>query len=255
MSFKLNFNNRNQHNEIQVMNLRIAVCEDEKIIRESIAEKIYIRYPKSQIVQFEKGEQFLREAEEIDIVFLDILLEDMNGLEVAKRIREKNQDITIIFITAYEKYVYDAFDVRAFQFLVKPMDSVKFYKVLQSAVENIQIKDRKEEPFTIIKKGHSTYKIYHHQLYYAEVLGRRIKLHTVEGIHEFNGKLTELEDSLGPGFYRIHRSYLVNLSYISSYDAAEVTLDHGQQLVIAQKKYPNFVQAYLQFMKNKGLKL
>ncbi|MNC62267.1 LytTr DNA-binding domain protein [compost metagenome] len=79
-------------------------------------------------------------------------------------------------------------------------------------------------------------------------------MHTVEGIHELNGKLVELEDSLGPGFYRIHRSYLVNLNYISSYDAAEVTLDHGQQLVIAQKKYASFVQAYLQFMKSKGLK-
>lgn len=245
----------NQHNEVQVMKLRIAVCEDEKVIRESIAEKICIRYPKAQIEQYEMGEQLLREVEGVDIVFLDIHLEDMNGLEVAKRIREKNHHISIIFITAYEQYVYDAFDVRAFQFLVKPIDSVKFYKVLQSAVDNIQIKDRKEEPFTILKKGHSTYKIYHHQIYYAEVLGRKIKLHTVEGIHEFNGKLAGLEESLGLNFFRIHRSYLVNLDYISSYDATKVTLDQGQQLVIAQKKYADFVQAYLQFIKSKGQKL
>ncbi|RCX16412.1 LytTR family two component transcriptional regulator [Fontibacillus phaseoli] len=234
------------------MKLRIAVCEDEKVIRESIAEKIHLRYPKSPIVQYETGESLLSEVEGIDIVFLDIHLEDLNGLEVAKRIREKNDHITIIFITAYEKYVYDAFDVRAFQFLVKPIDSVKFYKVLQSAVENIHIKDRKEEPFTIIKKGHSSFKIYHHQICYAEVLGRRIQLYTVEGLHEFNGKLAELEKSLGSHFYRIHRSYLVNLNYISSYDAAQVSLDQGQQLVIAQKKYADFVRAYLQFMKSKG---
>ncbi|MNN98990.1 LytTr DNA-binding domain protein [compost metagenome] len=80
-------------------------------------------------------------------------------------------------------------------------------------------------------------------------------MHTVEGLHEFNGKLARLEESLGSHFYRIHRSYLVNLNYISSYDAAEVILDHGQQLVIAQKKYVDFVQAYLQFIKSKGQKV
>ncbi len=232
--------------------LKIAVCEDEQVIRESIAEKINIRYPNSQIVQYEKGTQLLQEADEIDIVFLDIHLEDLNGLEVARKIREKDRDITIIFITAYDEYVYDAFDVRAFQYLVKPIDSMKFHKVLQSAVENIHVKSRKEEPFTMIKKGHSTFKIYHHQIYYAEVFGRKIKLHTGDGIQEFNGKLADLEEGMGSDFYRIHRSYLVNLNHISSYDATKVILDQGQQLVIAQKKYADFVRAYLQFMKSKG---
>lgn len=244
--------NRHEENRIQVIKLRIAVCEDEKVIRESIAEKINIRYPKSRIMQYEKGEQLLEEADGIDIVFLDIQLEDLNGLEVARRIRQRHRDMMIIFITAYEEYVYDAFDVRAFQFLVKPIDSVKFHKVLQSAVESIRIKDRKEEPFTIIKKGHGTFKIYHHQICYAEVFGRKIQLYTVEGMHEFNGKLAELEESLGSHFYRIHRSYLVNLNHISSYDAAKVILDQGQQLGIAQKKYAGFVRTYLQFIKSKG---
>ncbi|MDY5990905.1 MAG: LytTR family DNA-binding domain-containing protein, partial [Oscillospiraceae bacterium] len=116
--------------------MKIAVCEDEKNIAEKLAE--YINdFMKSTYFEFSidiflTGEHFLRSSEYYDLLFLDCELPDINGLTLAKELRERDIETEIIFVTAYDAYVYDSFEVRPFRYLLKPIDENTISKVLAS---------------------------------------------------------------------------------------------------------------------------
>ena len=232
--------------------MKIGICDDEKEIRDQIARKIMYYYPEAEVYSFSSGHELLHTNNPIDILFLDIHLQDSNGIEVAQEVRARDQHMIIIFVTAFEQYVFKAFDVQAFHYIVKPFDDKHFHQVLQGAIENRQVPKTKEMPFVIIKKGYEIYKIFHHQILYAEVLGRKITLYTLKGEYTYNGRFGALEQQLGEDFYRVHRSFIIHLKFIAHYDTTIVTLDKGVSITIAQKKYTAFVQHYLQYLKRKG---
>ena len=115
--------------------MRIAICDDEKNIRELIGNKVAKQYPDAKIVFFSSGEELLLSEEKIDILFLDIQMNGKNGMETARQLRKKDKKIIIIFVTAIEDYVFQAFDVGAFHYLVKPIEDAKFADVLYRAAE------------------------------------------------------------------------------------------------------------------------
>ena len=107
--------------------LRIAICDDEKEIRNNIERNIRLIYADVSIVQFEDGKTLLAYTEQIDILFLDIQMQPIDGMETARELRKAGNRMTIIFVTAIEEYVFQAFDVGAFHYLVKPIEQVKFF--------------------------------------------------------------------------------------------------------------------------------
>ena len=117
--------------------MRIAICDDEKNIRELIGNKVEKQYPKAEMVFFSSGEELLSSDVHIDILFLDIQMSGRDGMETARELRQRNNDVIIIFVTAVEEYVFQAFDVGAFNYIVKPIDDAKFMDVLQRAVERL----------------------------------------------------------------------------------------------------------------------
>ena len=119
--------------------MRIAICDDEKNIRELIADKVKKQYPQGDIVFFSSGEELLLSKEQPDILFLDIQMNGKNGMETARELRKKDKKVIIFFVTAIEDYVFQAFDVGAFHYLVKPLDEVKFTEILCRAVEGWEL--------------------------------------------------------------------------------------------------------------------
>lgn len=231
--------------------MNIWICDDEKEITETIAAKVKIRFPSAEIQKFCFGTELLKSESHFDILFLDIELLDMNGIEVAMRLRERGEQGSIIFVTAHEKYIFQAFDVQAFHYLVKPFDNQKFFKILQDAVKQRHFQSE-EAPYIIIKTGYELYKVFHAEILFIEVMGRKITVHTKSSAYTYNGKLQDLENSLGQNFYRIHRSFLVHLKYVASYDKQSIVLDNDISLTLSQKKYTDFIQQYLQYIKRKG---
>ena len=107
-------------NELQVMRLNIAICDDEKAIREQINELIEKEKVGICLDLYETGDALLATDKKFDIVFLDIQMDGTDGIETAKRLRQRDEDTILIFITGIREYVFEAFDVAAFHYLLKP---------------------------------------------------------------------------------------------------------------------------------------
>lgn len=237
-----------------VISMKIAICDDERIVREDIAQKISLLYPKTELSLFENGMALLASGECFDIILLDIQMEGLSGMEVARRLRKKENKANravLIFITALEEYVFQAFDVEAFHYLVKPFDKVKFYEVLDAALLKCE-QEREKTPFKeeksiSVKSGGVTSKVYIKDIMYAEVFNRKIVLYKTDGELEFYGKMSALEGELGQDFFRPHRAYLVHLRYVSSYNATSITLESGQTILMAKQKYEEFVKRYFEY--------
>ena len=238
--------------------MQIAVCDDEKEIRELFAEKIGKLYPKAELSLYRSGEELLLSDKGPDILLLDIQMPGQNGMETAKELRRKNKRVIIIFVTALDDFVFQAFDVGAFHYLVKPFDDEKLDEVLQNAVK--QFEDRKrledegrkrEKPSLMVTTGGKHVAVNPEDIVYAEVFDRKVILHTMDADIEYYGKMKELEKKTGDGFYRTHRSYLVNFEFIRKYDATAVYLKRGQAL-ISKQNYGEFVKSYLRYNQRKG---
>lgn len=233
------------------MLLNIWICDDEKAITNAITTKIKVRYPNVQIKQFHNGFDLLNQEGSFDVLFLDIEMPDIKGIVVAEKLRARQHVNPIIFVTAFEQYVFQAFDVQAFHYLLKPFDTKKLYEVLHTALNN-RSSQLIDLPYLVIKSGFDLQKVFYHEIHYIEVLGRKLTVHIENGSYTFIGRLKQYEENLGNSFYRINRSYLVNLDYIASYTKQQIILDNGTILPLSQKKYTQFLQAYMHYIHHNG---
>ncbi len=232
--------------------MNIAICDDEVEIRRSIKKLIADMYPESIITEFDCGGDLCACVKKFDIIYLDIKMNNTNGIETARTLRAEGCKSILIFITAFEEYVYQAFDVNAFHYLLKPFEAVKFYEVLKRASEQAgEIRCgsiREKEDSVIVKNGKNHIRVYFSDIIYAEVFNRRVIIHTADDEIEYYGKISALEKQAGRDFFRPHRSYLINLRYVLKYNSEEIFLDKGHAL-IAKQKYREFVKKYLEYIK------
>ena len=234
--------------------LSIAVCDDEAIVCCSMAGTIRKILEEMKIPcivrQFGSGRELLQAPESFDIVFLDILMCGMDGMKTAQLIRRRTPEKILVFISSSREYVFDAYDVEAFQYLVKPVDARKLEKVLRRAV--LKTKSRSQE-FIIVSRERQKKKLFLDDIYYFEIKGRVVDVHGTEGIFTYYEQMGILENKLcDKGFCRCHKSFLINLKYVEGYDRQEVILENGEKIMIAKRRYEAFGQKILQFMRENG---
>ena len=234
--------------------VKIAICDDEKNIRAYLSALVKKQGMECEITEYAAAEDYFADGAEHDILFLDIELEgpgqDMDGMKMARQIRgmEDTKQPIIIFITGYEKYVYDAFDVGAFQYLLKPVDEQKFAGVFRRAAEQAAAYTGQDKKVLMIQYGGTGKTIPLRDIYYMESQNHKIAVHMKDGVLEYYAKMSDLEEELQGQFCRVHKGYLINLSYVDEYNKTEVTLTNGDKLLISKYKYEDFVKAYLRFM-------
>lgn len=233
--------------------IRIAICDDEANIRSYLSSLIGVQSCPCEIVEYASAGDFLADHRELDLLFLDIELapDHPDGMELARKIREQatGTQPVIIFVTGYERYVFDAFDVGAFQYLLKPVDEEKFAQVFARAVA--QIGTAKEKPGRVLtlQSANTSKTVPLDSIYYIESSNHKVELHLKDGEFACYAKIGDLELELQDQFFRIHKGYLVNLSYVAGYSKTEVTLTNGERLLLSKYKYQDFVKAYLHFLK------
>ncbi len=231
--------------------LKLAICDDERSQREEVVgivdKALRLKNKQYKIFQFNTGEDLISLTDNFDIYFLDIKMDKLTGIEVAKKIRLINEQAVIVFITGLKDYVFDAFDVRAFHYILKPIDENKLKDVLYSALLQFDKKDK----FIIAKTISQATKIFIKDIMYIESQHRKLKIHTKNNIIEYYHKISDIEKELyGYNFFRCHKSYIVNLKYVESYDNIFITLINSEKIYVSKYRLDDFSKAFMYYLKN-----
>ena len=214
------------------MTYQIAICDDEEKQRAYIKSLVegWLRqtFHHTKIQEYASSEQFLFEQayDRTQILFLDIEMEKMDGIALAREIRKHNRQMQIIFVTGYMEYIQEGYDVEALHYLLKPVSQEKIDSVLDRAVERLKTADA----VLLVESG-------------GEVL--RLPLKEIRFI--VRGTLSELEAKLDEAFVRVGRSYLVNLNYVRRIGKTELILNTGEKLPVPRGSYKKLNEAFIKY--------
>ncbi len=209
------------------------MVEDDESVKEQIAEYL-VRYSKEKNLEysltwFESAEAFLASAEldSYKMLFLDILLPNMNGMDCAKEIREVNDEIIIIFVTVLSNYAIKGYEVDASDYIIKPFNYGEFI----SRFEHVLIRKRKKSGVTIqVKSDQGDTVINVKDIYYVDVVDHDITYHTTHGHYRVHGSLSANQDILLENdFFKCIRYCLINLQYVVLLNEDEVVISIGQK--------------------------
>lgn len=222
------------------MLMKTAVCDDDQLIREQmrgILEK-QGEYPCS-VRLFRSGEELLRDEETFDLIFLDIDMKGIDGLQTAAQIRKRDKRVKIIYLTSYKDYTPHAFRVHAFAYLLKPVKEEQIYAQLREAA----LYSTSEKPPTVLDfwTTDGTVRLSPEDIRYFEYIDRKIRIVAGEREYRMVGRIADTADRMRQwDFCMPHKSFVVNLYYVKSIKGAEVTLMDGTVLPLSQKKAAAF---------------
>ena len=177
-------------------------------------------------------------------------MEGTDGIGTAKKLGERDEDTILIFITGIREYVFQAFDVAAFHYLLKPIEEEKFREVFRRAGRELEKRKSKRRETVFIKARNRSFSLEKDSILYIESRGKKVEIHTTGEAIEAYASMNEMEGQLGGGFFRCHRGYLVNMAYVAEYDSGSITLNSGEYVYLAKEKYGEFVKAYMRYLRN-----
>lgn len=230
--------------------MQVAICDDDKIFREEIIQFL-IDYKKNHLVcidmyEFENGNQLLNSTDSFDILFLDYQMPGKNGFEIAKEIRVKNNMCNIVFVTNYPDFVYESFEVNPYRFLLKPVCKNKLTDLMNSFIA----KQKLLAPIIVINE-HERLIIESKNILYLEGNGKYSKIITSQGTFTSSKTLSQVHELLPKHcFYRTHKSFVVNLYYIKSYNDNFISLTDGSSIDLARNKRAEFKKTLSLFIKD-----
>lgn len=233
--------------------IHIAIVDDESfvLLELSRAVKEYFKTKSvSYVIQtFTSGTEMLMQARLFDLIFLDIQMSGLSGMETAKRLRQSGAEGFIVFITALQEYVYDAFEVEAFDYILKPINSGRFRRTMDRLYRNIQTADTGS--LLLPAKGNAYQSLLFREIYYLEAVNHKVEFHTKDAVYEGYFKITEIAERLDDRFFQCHRSYLVNLDFVCGYDNGLALLSGGKQIPVSRLRASALSKAVLCYMKEK----
>lgn len=234
--------------------LKFAICDDEPYMAQEIANQLSRYMNGKQITSycvssFQNGCFLLESGCDFDVIFLDIQMEHLNGMETAKMLRQRKNHSLLIFVTVLKECVFDAFEVEAFDYLLKPLDSGHFKRTMDRIIKSLQQRETKN---IVVQRGTSCDVILLAEIVYFEVQGRKIYIHQSKGkITDYYDKLDDLEQRIDGRFFRCHRSYLVNIEYVRGCNAGQVILSQGDKIPVSRLRERDLTQALLRYMKER----
>lgn len=220
------------------MNVKICICDDSSEERASINTLVREWSQQSgmyvSVSEFPTAEAFLFEYETLapDVLLLDIEMPGMNGVELAKRLREGNKLIQIAFITGFSEYISEGYEVAALHYLLKPISPEKLFSTLDRALEKREIDGRR----IVLKTSAETVLLPIYEIRYIEVIKNYITVYAGSS-YTIKRTLKEIERELDERFLRVGRSYVVNLYFISRVTRSEIFLRTGESVFMPRGAY------------------
>ena len=224
---------------------KIVICEDNSIFREYLSNyisKIFSEINKEvEILEFTRGEDLVENyPEKVDIFFLDIEMDKLTGMDVARKIREVESYPEIIFTTAVSSYLQEGYEVRAYRYLIKPFKEEDLKKHLLACINEIV---SKRENYLIVQDKGKVYKIAVDKITYIEVFQRDITIHTLENTYTVKMSINSAEKELNKyNFFRCHRSYLVNMKHVQ-YINSNIAIINGNEVPVSRYRVSKFKQS------------
>lgn len=232
--------------------MKIAVIEDIQTHGDLLDSYIRKWSEKKKInpvlKRFKSAESFLFQWEQeadFDILFVDIQMSGMNGMEMAKKIRSMDKNIIIIFTTGITDYIEEGYEVEAMHYLIKPISEDKVVACLDRAAEK-----RKTEKYILVNTSEETLKINIEQIYYAEAMGHgcrlRLERKDKDKFIEIKENISQMENMLEKAeFIKCHRSYICRIKGISRIDKTTIYFDDGSSIPVSRRMYGQVNQAFI----------
>ena len=232
--------------------IRIAICDDEKHMSDHIRAMASDFFRKKnreiQLRTFLSGEDLLNYDGQIDILFLDIQMKGMDGLETARKLRADKFRGFLIFITVLKEMVFQSFEVQAYDYLVKPVDEKQFGKTMERLYTSMQ---NASEGNLLVQQGYERRIVPKDEIVFCEIIDRKIYLNLTSGeVVDYYERIENLESKLDSHFFRCHRSYLINLKHLKGYKNGTACMDNGKEVPVSRLRSKEFSSVVLQYMKN-----
>lgn len=234
--------------------IKIAICDDEpKFVGtiQTYLETIAADYHYEMDIQtYFSGETLIKDyqtGEKFDLIYLDIEMQKMDGIETAKWIRNNDYYVLIVYISSHEEYLRQLFEAEPFRFIQKPVNFDSFLSVFSQAQKRIS---QQQNNFYCFKFGKNIIKVLCRDILYFESAGRKVIVHTLHKEYAYYDKLNNIEEQLKDSrFIRIHKAYLVNIDNIEAFQYERVALTDGTILNISEKNRPYIRNEFWKYFK------
>lgn len=231
--------------------MKIAICDDQSahidLLKPYVNEFFCIKEMNVEISEFFCGDSILKTEQPFDIIFLDIELGDITGIEVVKQLKCRNSKSVIIVVTSYADYLDDAMDLQVIRFLKKPVAQNKVYSALEKALLEIN-----ENLLTFSTKDNGIVRIKKRDIIYIEAKLKYVTVYTISDKYHVKEPLKQIKVLLSSSDFAIpHNSFIVNMNYILKFRREEITLDmKGKEISIpiSNRKQPEFKRRFMAFV-------
>lgn len=233
--------------------MKIAICDDEIHFIDAVCPMLEQwakeRGMKLTLYRFTNGDDLLTAHSRIgmDLIILDIIMPLFGGMDAARELRNTNHTVPIIFLTSSREFAVDSYEVKAFHYLLKPVDQAKLFLVLDEFMKTFQLPNT----FFHARTADGFCRIEIDDVDYLEAQNKQVLVCFTDGrtiaIRELFSRCSEFF-SLENGFCRCHRSYIVNLSHVEQFTKKEVTTIYNAAIPISRNNYEAFKEAYFNYM-------
>jgi DNA-binding LytR/AlgR family response regulator len=230
--------------------MKIGICDDESsllsLLTKYVKEWCALRKIECEIDTYPSAEAFLFAYEDMvhyDLLMLDIQMQEMNGMELAKKLRSRKEEVSILFITGVKEYVFDGNSVDAISYLLKPVQKDRLMECLDKAYTKIS----STTPYILLEMKGDISKVKTTDVFFVESNLHNTSFKTVGGTFK-NSKGIQLEEELvSLGFFRPHRSFLINLAKVEKITKKDIYLEDGSIIPIARGRWEDVNLAYLAY--------
>lgn len=233
--------------------LKIAVCDDESFFREqagaALEEYSRQRGTEFQIEYFSSGEELLQaNCSEYGLFCLDVEMKDgMSGLEVAQTLRRNRIFSEIIFVTNHQEEAYRAFEVSALRYLLKPIKQEQLFRTMDLIMKR---REERERRLIVLNQGQRFLQVVCDNIIYCETIDRKLQVYTTQKTYLVDNKINEVDKQLANrNFFRVHKSYLINLAYVQEHDQTTVTMLNGDVVYVSRLKLKAFKESFLAYLR------
>ncbi len=221
------------------MTFSIAVCDDQAVTREKAARYLAQAEKETgdhfEIQYYTSGEECMEKLDpKTQVLFLDILMDGISGIEAGQKLRQRYPSLCIVFVTSESSYAIDGYRARAFGFLEKPVTYKTFYNELYEALGTVV---KKTGTQITMNKGFTTEQINSNDIIYIEVMGHRCIFVLQDGEREYTKSLKDIQQLLDPSqFFKCHVSYLVNLKHVVKINQSDILMSNKKTVPLSKHR-------------------